>query len=249
MVKRKKWTDSVSIVIPAYNEQQRIVSSLKSLSKFCEDHFEEYEILCVDDGSTDRTWDQISRQTDSHPGIKALSLPYNKGKGYAVKHGMLKARGRFRFFTDADLPYCLDAFILAMEAFYLEDSDIVTGARDLNPGDDGLDVGMWRKAAGRAFSAITHYMVRLNVRDSQCGFKALTDEAAIKLFSLLKTNGYAFDVELFTLARLMNMKISKIPVILVKQVGSKIRLPIDPLFMFLDLIKIAIRVRKMAKHK
>ena len=240
MRKIKKWPDPVSIVVPAYNEEKRILPSLNVLTTFCENYFRYYEIICVDDGSTDRTWDLIS-QVRNDPFLKILRLPKNRGKGYAVRHGMLHADGRFRFFTDADLPYSPDAFIIALKIFNAKGCDLITGARELADFSHGLKVDAVRRVAGRIFSAIATCFVKMGVSDSQCGFKGFTDYAAQRIFSGLQIQGYAFDVEIFALAHAWNMKVCKIPVTLIKNDGSRIRLIRDPFCMFFDLLKIARR--------
>ena len=130
MTEKEKWKDPVSIILPAYNEENCILSSIKTLLTFCKDIFDDFEIICVDDGSTDKTGSLIREISHDHC-VRALHLPENRGKGHAVKHGMRRARGRFRFFTDADLPYSLNAFSTAMECFNTRGCDLVTGARDL----------------------------------------------------------------------------------------------------------------------
>lgn len=239
MARIKKWLDTVSIVIPAYNEEKRILPSLKVLTAFCESNFCYYEIICVDDGSTDKTWNLIS-QIKNDPFLKILRLPKNMGKGYAVKHGMLHAGGRFRFFTDADLPYSLDAFVIALKTFNTKECDLVTGARELAGSSYGSKAGLVRRISGQIFSAIATRLVKMDVSDSQCGFKGFTDYAAQRIFSKLQISGYAFDVEIFALAHAWNMKVCKIPVTLVKNDGSGIRLAKDPFYMFFDLLKIAL---------
>ena len=243
MTVKPKWKESVSIVIPAYNEAERILPSLRTLAAFCEKNFQHYEIICVDDGSTDGTWERITGE-NLPPSFKARRLPRNRGKGYAVKHGMLHATGQFRFFTDADLPYHLDAFHIAMEAFHTHRCHVVAGARELSPGADGIKTGILRRIAGRIFSSIANILVRMDVRDSQCGFKGFSAYTGEKIFSQLNISGYAFDAEIFALARTLDLTICKIPVSLVKQAGSKIRLSRDPIRMVVDLIRIAVRAKK-----
>jgi dolichyl-phosphate beta-glucosyltransferase len=238
MNKTEKWKDPVSIILPAFNEENCILSSLKTLLTFCRDLFDDFEIICVDDGSTDKTGSLI-REISHEPYIRALHLQENRGKGFAVKHGMRHARGRFRFFTDADLPYSLNAFATAMECFNAKGCDLVTGARDLPDSSKWLAGGGMRWAASQVFSFLTGRLVKLDVRDSQCGFKGFTDEAAQRIFSRVKTTGYAFDVEIFTLARALNLKVCKIPVKRARYGDSKIRLTRDPFCMFLDILKIA----------
>jgi len=238
MKKTEKLPVPVTIVIPVYNEEKRIISSLETLTAFCEEHFNEYEILCVDDGSTDDTWNLIQK-VRNEPFLRSLHFDKNRGKGFAVKQGMLQGCGRLRFFTDAELPYDLDAFLAAIDIFRARRCDIVTGDRNLAASSQGLEVGVARRVAGRVFSAIATRLLQIEVSDPQCGFKGFTDYAAQEIFSRLKISGYAFDVEIFALARAMNLKICRVPVSLVKHDGSKIRLILDPFPMFFDLLKLA----------
>jgi len=238
MNKTDKWKDPVSIILPAFNEERCILPSLKTLIAFCNRNFHHFEIICVDDGSTDRTGSLI-REVSHEPYIRALHLPENRGKGYAVKHGMRHARGRFRFFTDADLPYSLNAFVTAMECFNTKGCDLITGARDLPDSSKWPAGGGTRRAASQVFSLLTGRLVKLDVRDSQCGFKGFTDDAAQRIFSRIQIAGYAFDVEIFALARALNLKVCKVPVRWVRHGDSKIRLTRDPFCMFLDILKIA----------
>jgi len=237
MKKTEKLPVPVTIVIPVYNEEKRIISSLETLTAFCKKHFNEYEILCVDDGSTDDTWNLI-HQMRNEPFLKPLSFKKNRGKGFAVKQGMLQGCGRIRFFTDAELPYDLDAFLAAVDIFRARRCDIVTGDRNLADSSQGLEVGVARRVAGRVFSTITARLLKMDVSDSQCGFKGFTDYAAQEIFTRLTIPGYAFDVEVLVLARAMNFKICRVPVSLVKHDGSKIRLIRDPFPMFFDLLKL-----------
>jgi dolichyl-phosphate beta-glucosyltransferase len=244
MEKRKdKWQEPISIVIPSYNEAGRILTSLKTLSAFCRDRFSGFEIICVDDGSSDGTWEILSGLNDM-PFVKPLRLAENRGKGFAIRQGMRHADGRFLFFTDADLPYRLEALDTAMNAFVQENCDLVVGARELSDPQSHLNVGQARSFASRAFSGIVARLFKLEVRDTQCGFKGFRRAAAQQIFSQLNMCGYAFDVEVFILAQRMGLKICRIPVILVEQVGSKISLTRDPIVMLFDLIRLAIRERR-----
>jgi dolichyl-phosphate beta-glucosyltransferase len=235
-----KWHDPVSIVIPCYNEEHRILPALERLDAFCRGKFDVYEILCVDDGSSDRTWDVI-RSFGQPPVFVPLRLDRNSGKGWAVRKGMLNAKGRFCFFTDAELPYDTEAFDLAMEGFVNRGCDMVTGARDLPGSSYGRKVTLSRRVAGKIFSTITTCMIRHDIRDTQCGFKAFTIDAVHRIFPQQTVRGYAFDVELFMLACGRGLKICKIPVRLKAHEGSKVRLTRDPLFMVMDLVRLALR--------
>lgn len=240
----RKYIESASIIIPAFNEEHRILPSLETLVAFCEENFEQYEIICVDDGSDDGTWEKITHAGLS-PHIRAYRLNANQGKGAAVKYGMLRATGRFKFFTDADLPYALEAFIRAMDTFKSENCDVVVGARELYGRFNSNRTGVLRRTASSLFSTITAKLVRIEFKDTQCGFKGFGKDAAKNIFSNLQTSGYAFDVEIFALARIFEMKVCRVPVELVKSKGSKIRLALDPLIMLKELLAIWRRTKKL----
>ena len=237
------WHDSISIVIPAYNEAGRILTSLETLGTFCRNRFARFEIVCVDDGSTDRTWQILAGLTDM-PFVIPLRLPENRGKGFAIQQGMRHAGGRFLFFTDADLPYRVDALDTALTAFHHDQCDLVVGARELADPQDHLDVGQVRSFASRVFSGLVARLFKLEVRDTQCGFKGFSRKAAQQIFSRLNICGYAFDVEVFILAQRLGMKICRIPVRLAEQAGSRISLTKDPLPMLFDLMRLALRERR-----
>ena len=243
---KTKWPDPISIVIPSYNEAGRILPSLKTLSSFCRDRFPGFEIICVDDGSSDNTWEIISGLSDM-PFVKPLRLSENRGKGFAIQQGMRHAGGRFLFFTDADLPYCPEALDTAMNAFHQETCDLVVGARELSDPKRHMHVGQARSVASRVFSGIVARLFKLEVRDTQCGFKGFDRAAAQQIFSQLNVCGYAFDVEIFILAQRLGLKICRIPVTLVEQAGSKISLTRDPIVMLYDLIRLGIRESKRQK--
>jgi len=241
--KKARWPDPLSIVIPAYNEAGRILPSLKTLGDFCRDRSSGFEIICVDDGSSDNTWELLSGLNDM-PFVKPVRLAENHGKGFAIGQGLQHAGGRFLFFTDADLPYHLEALDAAMNAFYREKCDMVAGARELSDPQGQLKVGQARSIASRVFSGLVARLFKLEVRDTQCGFKGFSRPAAQQIFSQLNVSGYAFDVEVFILAQRLGLKICRIPVTLVEQAGSRISLTRDPIIMLYDLIRLALRERR-----
>ncbi|MEW6667875.1 MAG: glycosyltransferase [Thermodesulfobacteriota bacterium] len=237
----------MSIIIPGYNEERRVETSLRCLVQFCSETFPRYEILFVDDGSTDRTWEMIKNLR--HPRIRPLRFPRNLGKGAAVKAGMLEARGEHRFFTDADLPYDLSAFPSAMAEFRNGTCQVVAGSRDLPGSTDRVGAGRSRKAASRIFSTLTGLALGTDIGDSQCGFKGFTAPAAHALFSRSRIQGYAFDVEILVLARILHLPVCRIPVSLVKDYYSKIHLPVDGLRMIVDLLRIYLRQRTVGSRE
>jgi dolichyl-phosphate beta-glucosyltransferase len=228
-------SEFISIVIPGYNEEKRVLRSLKSLSAFCEKHFGRYEIVFVDDGSKDRTREMVHRLR--HPQVRLIAYHENHGKGFAVRQGMLAAQGHYRFFTDADLPYDPGAFLTAMDIFHSRPCDAVVGARDHPDSDNRSGWALSRKLASRCFSALVTALLDTPIKDTQCGFKGFAAGAAEKVFSMSTVNGYAFDVELLVLARTMGLRVCKVPVTLVERCHSKVRMGRDAPRMLRDVVK------------
>ena len=234
-----KLPDFISIIIPGYNEEKRIAQSLQALSAFCEENFERYEIVFVNDGSTDKTGEIVENL--STPYLRALLLESNQGKGFAVRTGMLQAQGDYRFFTDADLPYALNVFVEATRLFHSIRCDGVVGARDLPQSSDQSSQSLFRKLSSMGFSALVRFMLKVDTKDTQCGFKGFTAKAAEKIFTLSSLKGYAFDVELFLLAQTCDLKICKVPVSLIERRHSKVRLSLDAPMMFWEVVKLYTR--------
>ncbi|RZB29833.1 MAG: hypothetical protein SRB1_02113 [Desulfobacteraceae bacterium Eth-SRB1] len=238
-----KYKDYISIIIPGYNEEKRIHSTLKAILQFCSQHFERHEIIFVDDGSTDHTWN-IVNDIAFDSSLKAIQLPENRGKGHAVKLGMLQASGKYRFFTDADLPYEPKSFLSSIELFNAHGCDMVVGARELPESTDKSKPNLNRKISSYIFSTIVDNLIKTDIKDTQCGFKGFTEDAAKKIFSKSTIGGYAFDVEIFLLAKHMNLHIQKVPVTLVRNKHSKIRLSRDVFIMLTDILRLYERQRR-----
>ena len=234
----KNMSDYISIIIPCFNEEKRILETLKTLFAFCKGNFEKFEIIFVDDGSTDQTWGIVGSEFYDSPFFKTIRLNKNRGKGYAVREGMLKALGQYQFFTDADLPYGTECFLQALNILKRSGCDIVTGARDLSESRDMAQSDKGRKIASRFFSSIVNILLNIHIKDTQCGFKGFNANCAKELFGRSKINSFAFDVELFVLARKSGFVIEKMPVTLLKSKHSKVKLGHDPFLMLIDILKL-----------
>ena len=230
-------SEYISIIIPGYNEERRIGKTLDRLLPFCDRHFDRYEIVFADDGSTDRTVEIVSRYAGSRK-VRIVRIPKNAGKGNAVREGMLQASGDYRFFTDADLPYAPESFLDAIDAFNRFRCDMIAGARNLPTSRDASGLGLSRQIGGRVFSVISNFFLHIDVKDTQCGFKGFTAGAAEGIFSRLTVAGYAFDVEIFMLAGKFGHRICKIPTTLVQSRGSKIKLIRDSAHMLIDILRL-----------
>jgi dolichyl-phosphate beta-glucosyltransferase len=207
------------VVIPAFNEAQRLPPFLEKVVAYFEGRDEPYEIIVVDDGSTDGTAELVE---DKRLGaVEVLRLQPNLGKGAAVRAGMLAARGAYRLFADADGATPIEE-LKRLEPMLIAGADVVIGSRVLV--DPGVSVTTrWhRVGSGRVFNWLVARVGLHGVADSQCGFKAFTAQAAGRLFDALSTPGFGFDVELLLLARATGFRIVEVPVNWADQAGSKV---------------------------
>lgn len=237
----------LSVVIPCFNERQRILPTLERLRAYLAGfRHQDSEVILVDDGSTDGTVDLL-RSFKAGGGWNQLTLLFNetnRGKGYSVRRGVLTARGRYIFFTDADLPYDLEALKRFLTAMTDEGYDLAIGARDLPGSRFSVRKSPLRRLASNVFTWIVrNYAVR-GIPDTQCGFKGFQRHVALDLFRRGRIDRYAFDVELVFLARRRGYKIARLPVVLVNNDNSKVRVMRDSAQMLLDLFRIMIYARR-----
>ncbi|WP_373270239.1 dolichyl-phosphate beta-glucosyltransferase [Aneurinibacillus sp. REN35] len=226
----------LSVVIPAYNEEKRIIYTLETIMPFMDHHFSDFEVLVIDDGSTDRTVSIV--ESFMHPQLHVVSLKQNMGKGMALKHGMLLAKGKYIFFMDADLPYPLTSIHEALAVFYTRKADIVLGARDLYEGKSDIPYPLSRKVASAMFSRFINAVLGLGIPDTQCGFKGFTRAAARTIFPQLTIQGFGFDFEMLFLGRKYAYDIERIPVNLRHSADSKVHMMRDSWVMFRDALRV-----------
>jgi dolichyl-phosphate beta-glucosyltransferase len=208
-----------SVVIPAFNEALRLPPFLDKVVAYFEGRDEPYEVIVVDDGSTDGTAEVVEARRI--PTITVLRVRPNAGKGAAVRTGMLAAKGAYRLFADADGATPIEE-LKRLEPTLVAGADVVIGSRVLV--DPGVSVATrpHRVAAGRLFNWVVARVGLRDIADSQCGFKAFTGSAASRLFEALSTQGFGFDVELLLLARAAGCKVVEVPVNWSDQAGSKV---------------------------
>jgi dolichyl-phosphate beta-glucosyltransferase len=202
-------TPALSIVIPAYNEKLRLPATLAKIDTYLRAAHPDNEVVVVDDGSTDGT-----AEAARAAGISTLSVldhAPNRGKGYAVRRGMLAARGARRLMTDADLSTPiedLDRLSRALDA----GADVAIGSRALETSNVILRQPWYREGMGRLFNVFVRLLVLPDLRDTQCGFKLFTAAAAEKAFLPARLDGFSFDVESLYIARRRGLRISEIGV-------------------------------------
>ncbi|MBI4465782.1 MAG: glycosyltransferase family 2 protein [Acidobacteria bacterium] len=227
----------LSVVIPAYNEAYRITQTLLDVLRYLASRSETWEVVVVDDGSTDDTVEQVQKVCGEASHVRLLRHPTNRGKGSAVRTGMLAARGEFVLFTDADLsaPIAeMDRLLEPLRSGY----DVVIGSRALRREWITAHQSPLREFAGRFFNLCLRQITRLNFQDTQCGFKALRRETVQAIFSRQKISDFGFDVEVLYLARKLGFRTLEVPVHWAHSEGTKVRLGRDGLAMFLDLLRI-----------
>jgi dolichyl-phosphate beta-glucosyltransferase len=197
----------LSLIIPAYNEAERIAPTLARIVEWVDLQAFEVEILVVDDGSTDATID-VASGVDSR--IRVLANGMNRGKGYSVRHGVLESRGDQVLFSDADLSTPIEEYERLVSA--LEGADIAIGSRAVDRSKVTTRQPFYREAMGRTFNRIVQVLAVGGVRDTQCGFKLFDGDVARELFADVTIDGFAFDVEVLYLALRRGLRIKEVPV-------------------------------------
>ncbi len=218
----------LSIVLPCYNEAERLPGTLAALLAAAP-RFGDVELLVVDDGSTDATLAVADAAATGDGRIRVLRSHPNHGKGFAVRTGVLAARGDRIVFTDADCSYPPDQVERIVRA--LAGSPVAIGARTL----DDSGASLLRRLASRVFNAAIRRMLGLPFHDTQCGLKGFRGQAAAALFGRARVDGFAFDAELLYLARRLGIEVAEVAVRAEERPGSKVRLAGDALKMLRDV--------------
>ncbi len=199
----------LSVVIPAYNEERRLPRSLESIREFLGDRGTRFEVVVVDDGSQDRTAAEAEAAGGSE--TRVLRSDRNRGKGHAVRVGMLAARGEQRLITDADLSTPIQE-LAKLEALLLQGADVAIGSRAVAGSRIEVRQGAFRENAGRLFNRMVRLLLLPAIHDTQCGFKLWTARAAQLAFAPLRLDGFSFDVEALYVAQRHGLRIAEVPV-------------------------------------
>lgn len=235
---------ALSIVVPAFNEETRIGSCIERLCAALPALVESWEIVVADDGSADRTGEIVGRFAAGDSRVRLVSLPH-RGKGSAVRHGLLEARGQWRFIADADLAMPPDNLARFLDA-RASGAAIIIGSREA-AGSRRVDEPWIRHTIGRVFNWLVRLLVVPGISDTQCGFKLLSAAAVETICPKMATDGFAFDVEMLALARQHRLAVREIGITWHGDQESRVALA-GGTAAFVDVLRIAWRFRKQPPH-
>jgi len=226
-----------SIVIPCYNESARVGSSLEKIVAYTENRGWKTEILVVNDGSRDNTAEIVRSFGLRYPNVRLIENPGNRGKGYSVRNGVLNATGDVILFTDADLSSPIEEsekLFGALEA----GADVALGSRWLRSELQSYRQPLYRQLLGRLFNFALRLVLGLHFKDTQCGFKAFTHQAAQTIFPRQRIDRWGFDPEIVYLARKFKMRTVEIPVSWAHDHRSKINPLVDGSKMMWEMLRV-----------
>lgn len=229
----------LSVIIPAYNEEYRLPPTLESVYAYLTGKAISFEIIVVDDGSTDHTIEAVEAFAKHHDGIRLLAYAPNQGKGHAVRTGMLAAGGDLLLLDDADgsSPISeIERLIKAVDG----GADVAIGSRNKPEVGVTVEARSYRKHIGNTFNLIVQSLLLPGLNDTQCGFKLFKREAARNIFAVAHLNGYAFDVEVLFIAKILGYKIDEIAIDWHHVRGSKVNVLLDSPKMLFEVFRITI---------
>ncbi len=244
-IKGKEADKIISIVIPAYNEEKRIKGSLSETCAFLNNSGWNYEIIVVDDGSSDGTSQIVESMVTYFPNVTLVRYEKNKGKGHALRTGVLLTKGDFVLVMDADLSTPIEELQKLMPHLSGGGFDIAIGSRALALSDIIKKQPWWRRGMGKTFNQIVKMLVIGGFSDTQCGFKLFTGDVARNLFLEAKIDRFAYDVEILARAKRKGCGIKEVPIRWIDSPESRVDPMKDSLKMLADLVRIRFMVGKI----
>ena len=237
---RGTYSYDVSVVVPAYNEQQRIGRTLRAIDEYFRGKTMTRQIIVVDDGSADNTVGVVEDMRREMPDLSIVGYQPNCGKGWAIRKGIEASKGEFILFTDADNSTPIEEF----DKLYplLRDNEVVIGSRYVPGSHIGIRQPWHRVLIGRFGNRLIQALLLDGIRDTQCGFKAFQHEAAKQISSRMKVRRFGFDIEMLSIARLLNFSIRETPVNWYDSQDSRLRPIKDALRTFGELIYIKLNL-------
>jgi dolichyl-phosphate beta-glucosyltransferase len=224
----------ISVVIPAYNEEARLAPTLIETLQYFDAGNVSAEIIVVDDGSQDGTSALVLQLASDHDEVRLIRLAANRGKGHAVRSGVVNARGQYVLFADADGSTPI-AEIERLRSAIDRGAAIAIGSRAVASAEVQVRARWYRRVIGRIFHSLVSVLTVRGIKDTQCGFKMLRAEIAHDLFSRMRMDGFSFDVELLMMANRRGYSVTELPVNWTHRPGSRVSLILDSLRMARDL--------------
>ena len=225
---------SISIVIPAYNEEKRLPQTLDRVVAYLSERQWTAEVLVVNDGSRDQTAALVQDYARRHPMVRLLNNPGNRGKGFSVKNGMTHAQNDWVLFSDADLSTPIEEVEKLLAAVTRDKADGAIGSRALNRKLVTVHQSAFREYSGRFFNLVMRTLTGLPFADTQCGFKMLRREAAHEVYRRVQIPGFGFDAEALFIAKVLGYKVVEVPVRWANAEGTKVTM-LNGLQAFTDL--------------
>ena len=232
-------------MIPAYNEEQRLPSTLDIVLEYLRrGEYGPWEVLVVNDGSTDGTAALVKRLAAGEPNLRLIENPGNKGKGYSVRHGMLEARHEWVLFSDADLSAPIEELPKLFAALDRGKAAVAIGSRALDRTLIGTHQSAFREMGGRFFNLMVQLGTGLRLWDTQCGFKVFRRDAAQAVFRRQQLERFGFDVEALFITQRLGFPIVEVPVRWNHVDGTKVNMASDSVDMFGDIVRVRMNAWK-----
>lgn len=226
-----------TIIIPSYNEGERLPATLDRILSYIKLKGWDAEIIVVNDGSQDNTSELALAYAERHPEVRVLQNPGNRGRGYSVRNGVMHARGSVVIYTDADLSSPIEESA-KLFAELAAGADVAIGSRWLEPNLQTQRQPLYRQMLGRVFNFLMRNILELDIRDTECGFKAFTHASAISLIPVLRMDHWGMDSELLYVAKKRGLVLKEIPVKWSNDPRTKVDPVLDSINQFFDLLKV-----------
>jgi dolichyl-phosphate beta-glucosyltransferase len=228
----------LSVVIPAYNEEQRLPRTIEQIERYLDGRHVPYELILVDDGSADRTRQVMDAAAERNPRVRVEALPTNRGKGRALAAGVATARGDKVLVTDADLSTPIEE-LEKLEAALKGGAGVAIASRSIRGSRVEVPQPIYRVLMGKVFNLIVQTVLLPGIWDTQCGFKLFRADVARPVFAALTTDGFGYDPEALFLAKRRGVRIAEVPVVWRNSAPTTVM----PIRSSVDMFKHVVRVR------
>ena len=228
----------LSVVVPCYNEERRLPSTIEQIQRYLDGTGASYELILVDDGSTDGTRKVMNDAASRHPSVRIEALPRNRGKGRALAEGVAAASGKEILITDADLSTPIEE-LEKLQAALDKGAGAAIASRALRGSRVEVSQPVYRVMMGKAFNLIVQLVLLPGIWDTQCGFKLFRADVAKDAFGALTTDGFGFDPEVLFRAKKRGVRIAEVPVVWRNSAPTKV----SPISSSLDMFKHVVRIR------